>query len=250
MKVYSLLAALALCIQGTAAKAAEIRVVTSPGLSAVFKVVGPKFEGATGHKLTFQYGLEAAQKKNIQAGEFDLAIVPSHVLDDAIKDGKIAADSRTPVARAGLSVGVRAGATKPDVGSVDAFKHAMVAAKSVAYAANELTGRQIAKDFEALGIAEIMKAKIKPQKTVTLVWQAVASGDAELGFSFTSNLLAAPGVELVGSFPTELQYSVALVAGIGSAAHETDAAKAFIKFLLAPEAVAVLKAKGLEPPAQ
>jgi molybdate transport system substrate-binding protein len=250
MRVYSFFAVLMLCIQGNAAEATEIRVVTSPGLSAVFKVVGPQFERATGHKLKFQYGLETTQRRYIQAGEFDLAIVPSHVLDHAIKDGKIAADSRTPVARAGLSVGVRAGARKPDVGSVDAFKDAMVAAKSVAYAANESTGRQIAKDFDTLGIAEIMKAKIKPQKTVPLVWQAVASVGAELGFSFTSNLLSAPGVELVGSFPIELQYSVAMVAGIGSAAHETDAAKAFIDFLREPEAVAVLKAKGLQPPDQ
>ncbi len=111
------------------------------------------------------------------------------------------------------------------------------------------TGRQIAKDFESLGIAEIMKAKTKPQKTVTLVWQAAASGDAELGFSFTSNLLSAPGVELAGPFPAELQYSVVLAAGIGSAARQADAAKSFIKYLLTPEAASVLKAKGLEPPA-
>jgi molybdate transport system substrate-binding protein len=213
---------------GVAAEAAEIRVVSSPGLTAVFKVIGPQFERATGHKLTFQYGLEAAQKQYIQAGDFDLAIVPSRVLDDAIKDGKIAADTRTLVARAGLSVGVRAGAAKPDVAS---------------------TGRQIAKGFESLGIAEIMKAKTKPQKTVTLVWQAVASGDAEIGFSFTSNLLSAPGVELAGPFPAELQYSVVLAAGIGSAARQADAAKSFIKYLLTPEAASVLKAKGLEPPA-
>ena len=249
MRVFALFAAFMLFALGVAAEAAEIRVVSSPGLTAVFKVIGPQFERATGHKLTFQYGLEAAQKQYIQAGDFDLAIVPSRVLDDAIKDGKIAADTRTPVARAGLSVGVRAGAAKPDVASVDAFKRAMVAAKSVAYAANESTGRQIAKDFESLGIAEIMKAKTKPQKTVTLVWQAVAGGDAELGFSFTSNLLSAPGVELAGPFPAELQYSVVLAAGIGSAVREADAAKSFIKYLLTPEAASVLKAKGLEPPA-
>ena len=247
MRVNSFFAILMLCIQGIAAEAAEIRIVTSPGLSAVFKVLGPQFERATGNKLTFQYGLEAAQKRYIQAGEFDLAIVPSPVLDDAIKEGKIAADSRTPVARAGLSIGVRAGAPKPDVGSLDAFKNAMVAAKSVAYAANESTGRQIGKDFETLGIAEIMKAKAKPQKTVTLVWQAVASGEAELGFSFTSNLLSAPGVELAGPFPTELQYSVVLAAGIANAAREADAAKAFIKYLQMPEATSVFKAKGLDP---
>jgi molybdate transport system substrate-binding protein len=132
---------------------------------------------------------------------------------------------------------------------VDAFKRAMVAAKSVAYAANESTGRQIAKDFETLGIAEIMKAKAKPQKTVAQVWQAVAAGDADIGFSFTSNLLSAPGVELAGRFPSELQYLVALVGGVGTTANEAAPAKAFIKYLLAPEAASVFKAKGLEPPA-
>jgi molybdate transport system substrate-binding protein len=248
MRVHAFFVILMFCAQGIAAQAAEIRIVTSPGLSAVFKEIGPRFENATGHKLAFQYGLEAAQRQHIQAGDFDLAIVPSPVLDGAIKDGKIAADTGTPVARAELSVGVRAGAAKPSVTSVDAFKRAMIAAKSVAYAANESTGRQIAKDFDNLGIAEMMKAKIKPQKTVALVWQAVAGGDAEIGFSFTSNLLSAHGVELVGPFPSELQYSVVMVAGIGSAARESDAAKSFIKYLLAPEAVSVFKAKGLQPP--
>ncbi len=249
MKISSIVAAAIFCVLTVAAQAAEIRVVTSPGLSAVFKELGPQFERATGHTLSFQYGLEAAQKQQISTGEFDLAIVPAHVLDDAIKEGKIAAETRTPVASAGLSVGVRAGAAKPDVGSVDAFKRAMVAAKSVAYAANELTGRQIAKDFETLGIAEIMKAKTKPQKTVAQVWQAVAAGDAEIGFSFTSNLLSAPGVELAGRFPSELQYLVTLVGGVGTTANEAAPAKAFINYLLAPEAASVFKAKGLEPPA-
>ena len=247
MRVYSFFAVLVLCAQGIAAEAAEIRIIASPGLSAALKVLGPQFERATGHSLALQYGLEAAQKQHIQASDFDLAIIPSNVLDNAIKEGKIAADTRTPVARVDLAVGVRAGAAKPDVTSVDAFKHAMVAAKSVAYAANESTGRHIAKGFESLGIAEIMKAKTKPQKTVALVWQAVASGDAELGFSFASNLLSARGVELAGPFPTELQYSVVLAAGIGIAARQTDAAKAFIKYLRTSQAGSVLKAKGLEP---
>jgi molybdate transport system substrate-binding protein len=249
LKISSIVAAAIFCVLTVAAQAAEIRVVTSPGLSAVFKELGPQFERATGHTLSFQYGLEAAQKQQISTGEFDLAIVPAHVLDDAIKEGKIVAETRTPVASAGVSVGIRAGAAKPDVGSVDAFKRAMVAAKSVAYAANESTGRQIAKDFETLGIAEIIKAKTKPQKTVAQVWQAVAAGDAEIGFSFTSNLLAAPGVELAGRFPSELQYLVTLVGGVGTTANEAAPAKAFINYLLAPEAASVFKAKGLEPPA-
>jgi molybdate transport system substrate-binding protein len=250
MRVAILFEVIILSVLSIAANAAEIRVIASPGLTAAFKVLAPQYEHASGNTLAFQYGLGTAQKQRIVAGDFDLAIVPVFALDSAIKDGKIVVDTRTVVARVDLGVGVRVGGVKPDVASVDAFKRAMLAAKSVTYVVDEPAGRQITKDFETLGIADVMKAKVKPQDKVAQVWQAVASGEAELGFGFTSNLLSVPGVQFAGSFPTELQYSVAMVAGIGRAAHETDAAKAFIKFLLAPETVAVLKAKGLEPPAQ
>ncbi|MFZ0845065.1 MAG: molybdate ABC transporter substrate-binding protein [Pseudolabrys sp.] len=239
-----------LSVLGLAANAAEIRVIASPALTAAFKVLAPQYEHASGNTLSLQYGLGAAQKQRIDAGDFDLAIIPVFALDSAIKDGRIVVDTRTVVADVDLGVGVRAGAVKPDVASVGAFKRAMLAAKSVTYVMDEPAGRQITKDFETLGIADLMRAKAKPKDKVAQVWEAVASGEAELGFGFTSNLLFVQGVQFAGSFPTELQYSVAMVAGIGSTAHEMAAAKAFIKFLLAPEAVAVLKAKGLEPPAQ
>lgn len=181
MRVFSTFLILLFCPHSIVAEAAEIRVVTSPGLSAVFKVLGPQFERTTRHGLTFRYGLQAEQKKQIEAGDFDLAIVPSDVLDGEVKAGKIVAQTRIPVARVDLGVGVRAGAPKPDLRSVEAFKRAMLAAKSVAYVAEEPTGLQIASDFERLGIAEIMKAKTKPQKTISLVWKAVATGDGGAG---------------------------------------------------------------------
>lgn len=200
--------------------------------------------------MTFRYGLQADQKKQIEAGDFDLAIVPSDVLDGEVKAGKIVAQTRIPVARVDLGVGVRAGAPKPDLRSVEAFKHAMLAAKSVAYVADEPTGLQIASDFERLGIAEIMKAKTKPQKTISLVWKAVATRDAELGFGFASNILSVEGVELVGHFPTELQYFVEMTAGVASAAQEADGAMAFIKYMQTPDAASVLTVKGLLPPVE
>lgn len=238
---------LMLLVQGVAAMASEIRVVASPGVSGVLGDLGPRFERATGHTLAIRYGLVPAQKQQIDSGDFDLAIVPSFVLDDAIKRGKIAADTRATVARAALAVGVRAGAPKPDVSSIDAFKRAMLNAKSVSYVTNEPTGVNIAKGFERLSIGEAMKAKTRSQESVTRVWQAVANGEVELGFGFTSNALAVPGVEVAGSFPPELQYYTVMAAGIGGAARQADAAKALIKYLLSSEAAAVIKAKGLEP---
>ena len=249
MRVFSIFAIVLFCSRCVAAEAAGIRIVTSPGLAGVFKVLGPQFERTTGNTLNFRYGLQAEQKKEIEAGDFDLAIVPSEVLDGAVKAGKIVAATRSPVARVDLGVGVRAGAAKPDLSSVDAFKRAMLAAQSVAYVADEPTGMQIAGDFEKLGIAEVMKAKTKPQKTVSLVWKSVATGDAELGFGFASNILAVEGVELAGHFPAELQYFVEMTAGVGSAAQAADGAAAFIKYMRTPEAAAALKANGLALPA-
>jgi molybdate transport system substrate-binding protein len=238
---------LMLCAFGTTAKGAEIRVVASPGLSGAFGVLGPQFEHASGNTLSLRYGLIPAQKQFIESGDFDLAVVPSIVLDDAIKDGKIAADTRTLIARVELGVGIRAGAGKSDLSSVDAFKRAMLAAKSVSYVINEPTGKQISKDFETLGIAEEMTAKTKAAETTTQVWRAVAGGDAELGFGFISNIVSAQGVEVAGSVPRELQYSILMQAGIGTAARETDAAKSFITYLLGTEAGSVLKSQGLAP---
>ena len=235
-------------VQGMAAVAGEIRIVASPGISGVLGQVGPLFERASGHTLAIQYGLVPAQKQQIGSGEFDLAIVPSFVLDEAITQGKIAAGSRTAVARALVAVGVRAGTAKPDVSSLDAFKRVMLAAKSVSYVTNEPTGVNIAKGFERLGIAEAMNAKTKSQESVQRVWQAVANGDVELGFGFTSNALAVPGVEVAGPFPEELQFPTIMAAGIGSSARQADAAKALITYLLSSEVAAVIKAKGLEPP--
>src|SRR5665811_544151 len=174
--------ALLMLLVSISAEAAEIRIIGSPGLSAAFEVLGPQFERATGHTLAMQYGLIVVQKQQIEAGAFDLAIVPSLVLDDAIKQGKITADTRTPVARVSVGVGVRANTAMPDLTSTDAFKRALLNAKSVSYVTDEPTGRHIAKEFERLGIADAMKAKTKSQETTTRVWQAVASGEVELGF--------------------------------------------------------------------
>jgi molybdate transport system substrate-binding protein len=175
---------------------------------------------------------------------------PAFALDGAIQRSKIAADTRTPLARVGLGVGIRAGATNPDLTSVEAFKRALLNAKSVAFVTDEPTGIHIGNVFERLSIAEAMKAKTRSQETVARVWQVVANGEAELGFGFTSNVLSAHGVELAGSFPSEFQSFNVMAAGIGISARQPDAAKAFINFLQGSKAIAVMTAKGLEPATQ
>ncbi|HEY2756295.1 MAG TPA: substrate-binding domain-containing protein [Pseudolabrys sp.] len=240
-------AAVLILLASVFAKAAEIRVTASPAFSAVFALLGPRFERATGHTLSIQYGLVAAQKQQIAAGTIDIAIVPSPVLDDAIEQGRISAATRPLLARVILGVGVRAGARKPDLTSLESFKRTLLDAKSVSYVTDEPTGKRIGKAFEGLGIGDAMKVKTRSEESTARVWHDVANGDVEMGFGFTSNALSARGVELAGAFPPELQYSVVMAAGVANSARQPDAAKALISYLLTAEAVAVMKTKGLEP---
>ncbi len=202
-----------LLAQGVAADAAEVKITAVPAVSAVIGELGPQFERATGHKLVIQYGVTGITKRRIEAGEvFDLAIGPAPLMDDLIKQGKIAGDTRTGIARVGRGVAVRAGAPKPDIGSADTFKRALLNAKSVTYILEGTTGAHLAKVLERLGIAEQMKAKTQPQQAPERIGQAVAAGEAELGFVTTNIILALPGVELAGPFPHELQDDMVLTA--------------------------------------
>ena len=237
-----------LLLQGVAANAAEVKVIAGSAISGVMGELGPQFERKTGHKLAIQYGLAPALKRQIEGGEaFDLVILSPGPIDDLAKQGKLAVDTRTEIARAGVSVAVRAGAPKPDISSVDAFKRALLDAKSVTYTMESTTGIHLAKVFERLGISEQMKAKTKPQQVPERIAQAVADGEAELGFALTSVFVPVSGVDLVGLVPPELQNYLVFTAVVGAAAKQPEAAKALIKHLTGPEAVPVMKAKGWGP---
>ncbi len=239
-----------LLAQGTAAEAAEVKVIAGSAFSTALGELGPQFERTTGHKLVIQYGIAGALKRRLDGGEaFDLAIISAGLLDDAAKQGKIVAGTRTTIARVGMAVAARAGASKPDIGSVDAFKRALLDAKSVTYPPEGAVGIHLAKVFDRLGITEQMKAKTKPLQTVERVPQALSAGEADLGFAPSTVLTSVAGVELVGPFPPELQTYIVYVTGVGTAAQQPDAAKALIKYLATTEAAAVMKAKGLEPSA-
>jgi molybdate transport system substrate-binding protein len=252
MKIRSLAAAAAvgftvLLAQSVVAKAAEVKVMAAAAFAGVIGELGPRFERMTGHKLVMQYGLSRTFKRQIDAGEaFDLVILSIETMDQLAKQGKFAAGPRPEIARAGVGVAVRTGASKPDISSVDAFKRSLLNAKSISSNPRTENGEYLAKVFERLGIAEEMRARIKPPQAPKSIAQAVADGEADLAIAVTSNLLLVRGVELVGKIPPELQNYLVFEAGVGVAAGQPEAAKAFIKLLMSPEAVPVFKAKGWE----
>ena len=169
----------------------------------------------------------------------------STVTDELIEQGKLVAATRTDIAHGGIGIGVRAGAPKPDIGSVEALKRALLAAKSVAYSKAGASGIYFAGLLERLGLAEAMRPKTK--YGTSNVGQMVADGEAELGVQLINELLPIRGVEIVGPLPAEVQSYVTLTACVGTQASEPAIAEEFIRFLTAPAALPVIKAKGLEP---
>ncbi len=235
-----------LLVQDLAAEAAEVKVIGANPIKAVVQELGSQFERESGHKLVTKFVSGPVVKREIDAGEpFDLAISITPVIDDLTKEGKIVAATRADVAYAGVGVGVRAGAPKPDISSTEAFKRTLLNAKSVAHSAEGASGVYFKNLLERLGIVEEMKPKLKPMSGDVLA-QAVPRGEAEMIISSISDIIAG-GTVLVGPLPSELQLYIRFAAGVGTNAKEAEAAKALIQFLTAPAAVPVIKAKGMEP---
>jgi molybdate transport system substrate-binding protein len=241
-------AAIAALLAATSANAAEIKVLASNGVRAALEELAPAFERETGNKLVISFGLAAALKRQIESGEaFDLAILTSAGIDDLAKQGKVDAASRASIARSGVGIGIRKGAPRPDIGTADAFKRTMLSAKSISWAKEGQSGIYFAGLLEKIGIAEQMKPKVVPAATGVEVGKLVASGQVEFGVILVNELMAAPGVEVLGPLPAELQNYTVFHAGVGVGSKDSSAAKALIKFLTTPSAGAVFKAKGQEP---
>jgi molybdate transport system substrate-binding protein len=233
--------------QGFAAQAAEVKIIAAGPLTAVFKELGPQFERETGHTLATRFAATSVVQREIDAGEtFDIAISIASGIDDWIKEGKIVAATRAAVAYAGLGVGVRAGAPKPDIGSVEASKRALLNTTSVAHGAESASAAYFKSLLERLGITEEMQPKLKPMGPGA-AYESVARGEADIVVAVVPGIVAAPGVELVGPFPSALQTYISFAAGVSTDAKQPEGAQALITFLTSPVAVAVLKAKGMEP---
>jgi molybdate transport system substrate-binding protein len=235
----------ALLLLAGEAQSAELKVLASTGVKTTLEALAPQFENATGNKIDLTFAPASVLKDKIDQGtSFDVAILTTPIIDGLAASGKIDS-ARTALAHSGIGVATRKGTPKPDIGTKDAFTQALLKANSVGFTAGGATGAYLKTLFEKLGIAEQLKPKLKLLQGG--VGEAVTSGEIEIGMTQISEILPHPGADLVGPLPPDLQSYTYFSAGISAASKDAEAAKALLKFLAGTDALAVIKAKGMEP---
>jgi len=239
----ALLTALVLLVSAHG-EAAEIKVLSTVGMQPATPELFSHFESATGHRVVVPYGLAAVlQTKFLEGAAADVLILTAPIIEDLAKQGKVVTESKKDVARSGVGLAVKAGAPKPDISTPEALKAAVLAAKSIGYSREGASGVAFARVLERLGIAEQVRAKYKD--TGTKAGEMVAAGEIELAAAQIPELMAVPGVGIVGPLPSELQTVTVFSVGIATTAQDSVAAKALIEFLAGPNATPIYKAKGL-----
>jgi molybdate transport system substrate-binding protein len=228
--------------------AADIVALSAGPLRSALTELLPLFEKSSGHKVTVEYAtVEPLVGRVLKGAMADVLIVTKQPISSLQHEGKVLSGSDKDIARVGMGVEVRRGASKPDISSIESFRRAMLAAGSIAYIDPTTApgGAYIAALFERIGIASDVRSKTKfygPSGTEA----AVAAGEVEIGLSQVTIIAATPGVELVGPLPAEIQNFLQFTAGILVSNREPDAARMLIEFLSSPTAVSIMKLKGFE----
>lgn len=235
----------------TAASAGELKVMTSGGFTAAYRELVPEFERTTGITIITAYGASMGGAPDsipsrLDRGEpVDVVILASAALDDLIRRGRVVRSTRMDLVRSAIGIAVRAGTARPDISSVDALKRTLLAARSVAYS-DSASGVYVSTElFSRLGIAAEMLSKSR--KTGGMVGEAVARGEAEIGFQQISELLAVKGIDYVGPLPAGAQRVTVFSAGIAVKSATPEAAALLLRFLASKAAVPAIVKSGLEP---
>jgi molybdate transport system substrate-binding protein len=225
-----------------------VNVLTVPALKEAFLEFVPQFERASTHKIVTVFSGTDDIMQRMKAGEngVDLVILDAGSIEELIRLGKIVRGSRVDFAKSRVGVAVRAGASRPDISSVDALRRALLSARSIAYS-RSLSGVHVAGLFEKWGIAEQLQPKVKQPAPGEFVGEMVARGEAEIGFQQISELVHIAGIDLIGPIPPDIQLVTVVSGGVHAGAKQPGATKAWMNFLVAPAAAPVLKKNGLDP---
>lgn len=233
----------------------DLRVLCAVGMRQVMLDLLPKFEQVTGYRVAISFNSSGEIVKWVDSGKpVDLVIIFRSAVEHLVATERVIVGSLTNLATSRVGVAVGKGAPKPDISSVEAFKKAMLDAKTIACpdpARGGASGTYITGMFERLGIAEALKSKLvlssTPENENTMPGYLVATGKAEIALHQMQELLAVPGIDIVGPLPDEIQETFIFTAAVTSNSKQADATKPLIQFLGTPDAKTVIKIKGMEP---
>ncbi|MGF6548647.1 molybdate ABC transporter substrate-binding protein [Paraburkholderia youngii] len=224
----------------------ELKVLSTPTLKSTLEELGPAFEQQTGHRLVTRFDNAATLKRQIEAGEaFDVAILLPAQVDDLIGEGRIAAGTHTDIAKAKVGMAMRADMSRPDISTVEAFRQALLGARSLSWSPESASGAYLISLLDRLGIAEKVKPRLVSVPGGDVV-DAVARGTVDATVITVPNIVGVRGVRLVGVLPRELQHDTVYSAGVSAHTGEAKASEALIQLLMEAKAISVLEAKGLE----
>ena len=229
----------------------ELKALVGGAVSEAVAQVGETWARSSKNRFVYIRDTTGGLQKRIASGESaDVTVLAAPGMDALQKENRIVAGSRVDLARALIGVAVKAGAPAPNLATVDAFKTALLKARSLSYvspSAGGTSGTYIEGLLRKLGIAEAMKSKIVYRTQGTEVADAVAAGDAELGISFTSELLPNKGVRVAGTLPADVQLPTIYAGAVIATSRNAEAARAFLQRMMSAEGRAALKSAGLEP---
>jgi molybdate transport system substrate-binding protein len=226
---------------------AQLSIISSMATKALLADLVAQFEQASAHRVAVESvgGVDAA--KRVQAGEtFDAVVLAADAIERLLAAGKLVAGSRVDLVTSGVAVAVRAGAPRPDIGSEDAVRRAVLAARSLSYSTGP-SGVQLAKLFERWGIADEIKSRIVQAPPGVPVGSLVAEGKVELGFQQLSEMMNLPGITLLGPLPPAIQIVTTFSAAVAAASTQPDAARELLAFMASPAAATAKRRNGMEP---
>jgi len=224
----------------------ELKILTSNSTRTVLDALIPAYEKISGNQVSIAADSAKGMVGKIRAGEpGDVVILGSGAVKELAEAGFIVPASCLPFARAVVGVGVAKGTPHPDISSVDALRKSLLAAKSIAHTLHGASGMYIPTLLEKLGIAEQMKSKTV-NRPGGYIGTVVVAGEAELALQQIPELMAVPGLEVVGPIPAEVQKTLETSAGLFAASKQAAAAQAMIDFFRRPEHAVLFRSKGLE----
>jgi molybdate transport system substrate-binding protein len=232
----------------------DIKVLSSTAMKTSMDVLMPQFEQASGHKVSFSYGPSPRIAKQVADGEAnDVAIVTNEAVDDLIKQGRIVPGTRADIAHSAIALAVQQGAPKPDISTPEKFKQTMLAAQSLGMSnpvGGGVSGGILIGIFEQLGIAEQMKPKLTfgAGGPAGLIGYLLVRKEVEVGIQQMPELMAVPGIDIIGKLPFGMRTVSVFSAGLSTAARDAAAARALIAFLTTPQAKAAIRSMGMEVP--